>query len=75
MTKRIFDNPRHPQYGPVRRMWVILMQLGIDADRYVHEGEPSWDKYLAGRVAYGVEEPAAQRDLLSALLYRMENER
>ena len=41
MSKQIIDDPNHPHYGPIRRMWVILQGLGIEEDL---EGScQSWD--------------------------------
>lgn len=55
MGKRIYDDPSHPQYGPVRRMWVILAQLDMldAADKYdrEHSGNRSWDSWLAHLIA------------------------
>jgi hypothetical protein len=51
--KRIFDNPNHPQYGPVRRMWVILAQLDMleTAERWSEHKGRSWDRALAYDIA------------------------
>lgn len=48
---RIFDNPNHPQYGPVRRMWIVLVQLDLlNAAERRDQSDPSilpWDEWLA----------------------------
>lgn len=51
-TVRIYDNPKHPQYAPVRRMWVILAQLNLleFADTCGPVNVP-WDAHLAGSLA------------------------
>lgn len=72
---RIFDNPNHPKYGPVRRMWVILEQLGM-ADRMDRYTEPRpyekpWDAALAQTLGMGVDEVTAQRTMLRDYLERM----
>ena len=55
---RIFDNPSHPQYGPVRRMWVMLKQLDLlafaDSE---HAFNGVWDSFLALQIA---ERPGAR---------------
>lgn len=71
---RIYDNPRHPQYGPVRRMWVVLAQLDMlnAAERYSRHytfaGGFAWDANLAGMVANGTPESVAQRHFIGTLL-------
>lgn len=73
-AKRIFDNPDHPQYGPVRRMWVILAQLDMleDAERYslwsVTTGGLPWDGTLADRVQKQHGEARSQRAMLLTIL-------
>lgn len=48
---RIGDNPNHPFYGPVRRLWVVFQTLFADNYAYLDEeytrvwGEP-WDATL-----------------------------
>lgn len=72
---RIFDNPNHPQYGPIRRMWVVLTQLGMaeTMDRHTSPRpyEKPWDVALAETIAIGVDESAAQRAMLRDYLERM----
>ena len=72
---RIYDDPNHPEYGPVRRMWVILVQLDLadKIDRHTYGGgaEAPWDVELARTVKLGVRESDAQRTLLSEYLQRM----
>ncbi len=68
--KRIFDDPNHPRYGPVRRLWVILVQLNL-----LEEGDicypKGWDKACARLVAKGYPESAAQCAVLSFILENM----
>jgi len=70
---RIYDNPEHPQYGPVRRLWVVLTQLDMleDAERHRPKFEPQWDVNLATMVHLGVDEHVAQRVVLNRLLERV----
>lgn len=70
-TKRVFDDPNHPHYGPVRRMWVILAQLDLlgSAESYEHlGGGVTWDRAIARRIERGMAEPAAQRQVLGIIL-------
>lgn len=39
--KRIFEDPSHPSYGPVRRLWMILEQLLADCG-----GMAAWETRL-----------------------------
>lgn len=52
---RIFNNPNHLQYGPVRRMWVILTQLNLltflDHFYSLNHGTHQWDTELAAHIA------------------------
>lgn len=51
--KRIFDDPTHPQYGPVRRLWVVLVQLDLleAAERWSKHQEVNWDHAVAHVIA------------------------
>lgn len=55
MDKRIFDNPNHPAYGPVRRVWVMLAGLdllGDDTDaEYATQYGTRWDACMAHALA------------------------
>lgn len=68
---RIFDNPNHPQYGPVRRMWVVLVQLDLleAAERWSKHGIVPWDEWLAIQLDENrhVKESAYQRHLVCIL--------
>lgn len=44
--KRIYDNPDHPNYGPIRRMWVILAQLDM-LDIVVKHPAGTWDQWYS----------------------------
>ena len=68
----IYDNPNHPQYGPVRRLWVILVQL----DLLEVADEPglfrsSWDDALA-KIVQNHDESSAQSAVLDAILRSMD---
>lgn len=68
---RIFDNPNHPHYGPVRRLWVILVQLDLldSAEGYPYlGGGVTWDEAVAHRVARGMKESVAQRQVLTIIM-------
>ena len=69
-AKRIFNDPDHPQYGPVRRMWVILVQLDMlnAAERYGRHYRLPWDEFLAANVRGALTEEVAQRDMLYRLM-------
>lgn len=48
---RIYDDPNHPTYGPVRRAWVILAglygdELGAMDTLYFQEWGSRWDTDL-----------------------------
>lgn len=72
--KRIYDDPNHPQYGPIRRTWVVLAQLDLlnAAERYsryyVEKGGMAWDANLAGAFAAGRREGHVQRSFIYTLL-------
>lgn len=66
---RIFDNPNHPQYGPVRRMWIILAQLDLLTDAEHLDLRWPWDQSLAHTIDEGyADEATAQRQLLRKIL-------
>lgn len=67
---RIFDNPNHPHYGPVRRLWVILAQLGLleYAETYMDSFGRSWDQALDWLLSLDQEESHAQRAVLFRIL-------
>lgn len=66
---RIFDNPNHPQYGPIRRMWVVLAQLDMleTAEEWGNRQSIPWDAALADLVPDRGESPA-QRWLLRHIM-------
>lgn len=69
--KRIFDDPTHPQYGPVRRLWVILVQLDLlkTAEKWRDDIGDTWDHSLAHRLEYfDYSESMAQRIVLHRIL-------
>lgn len=75
---KIFDNPNHNRYGPVRRMWVVLTQLDLitaaerwsDWQRQQGSFGGSWDMFLAGSMDANpaIPEAAHQRFLIGILL-------
>ena len=70
-TKRVYDDPNHPRYGPVRRLWVILVGLGMleAAEELYPPRVLSWDLSLCAILTYNDDdEPKAARWLVSAIL-------
>lgn len=63
VMERIYDNPNHPHYGPVRRQWVILKGLGLgDIDgAYYAEWGINWDTHLVKLFDGGFTEVKALR--------------
>jgi hypothetical protein len=70
-ASRIYDDPKHPQYGPVRRLYVMLLQLwadiGIERMETVYRDQyrTYWDidlAFLMGTLE--MSEPDAQRTLM-----------
>lgn len=51
--KRVFDDPDHPQYGPVRRLWVVMAQLDMldAAERWSQHKGRNWDQAVAFDIA------------------------
>lgn len=71
---RIFDDPNHMFYGPVRRLWIILAQLNLleVADQWNNGWDDGrWDEALANRLALGLNESRVQRMILHAILEEM----
>ena len=73
---RIYDDPGHPQYGPVRRTWVVLVQLDllVAAERWSDYTQDEcdglrWDGWVAQRIPERGRsaESAIQRDLICLL--------
>jgi hypothetical protein len=67
---RIFDSPNHPQYGPVRRMWVVLTQLDLltAAEKVMTGRGDDWDHHLSRLIRIGLSESYAQRIVLGMIL-------
>lgn len=68
---RVYDNPNHRQYGPIRRMWVVLAQLGLlnAAEVWSTDYEKPWDEHLAQVLAvHNQPESMAQRNFIHALM-------
>lgn len=66
---RIFDNPNHPQYGPVRRMWVVLAQLDllVAAEAWGERHGMTWDGAMVDLIE-PLGESGSQRWLLRAII-------
>lgn len=69
---RIFDDPNHQHYGPVRRLWVILVQLNLLEDAESYGGVVPWDEWCACLMEMALSESYAQRIILSRLLEKEE---
>lgn len=69
VDKRIFDDPNHPEYGPVRRTWVVLVQLDMleAAERWSRHYKRTWDSVIAESVI-GRKESHVQRDFIYQLM-------
>jgi len=71
--RRIYDNPNHRDYGPVRRLHVMLMQLVPDLEeidkRYKDEEGETWDSFLSYLLGRGLTEPGAQRHTMTSVLH------
>lgn len=69
---RVFDNPNHPHYGPVRRTWVILAGLGVESERYddayARRHDTWWDSCMAGGLDEGLEEQQLKRLIVRRFL-------
>lgn len=69
-SMRIFENPNHPYYGPVRRLWVILVQLDLlkAAGTIMTKRGDLWDDHLVRLMKIGLSESYAQRILLTMII-------
>lgn len=68
--RRIFDDPTHPQYGPVRRLWIILVQLdllGAAESAWPNPFLP-WDHNMAHWIKGGVLESRACCQVIDAAI-------
>lgn len=74
LSTPIIDNPNHPHYGPVRRLWVMLKQLDLMdfLDQYVFGLDETWEEALISYLNTGITEAQAQRIVLfeTVLAYR-----
>lgn len=68
---RIYDQPDHPFYGPVRRLHVMCLQLFPNFEEVERRFERlggkgiHWSQWMADRMQnYGYPEASAQRDML-----------
>lgn len=70
----IYDDPNHPQYGPVRRLHLKLMELFADVDltaveqRYEAGIGKDWTEVVASSIAMGVHEAHVARSTISTML-------
>lgn len=72
--RRVWDMPDHPQYGPVRRLWIMLEQLFADiggvtkfelslweVQEKLGRDPIYWDRHLIFLIEQGQSEASAQR--------------
>lgn len=67
----IADDPNHPHYGPVRRLWVMLAQLDMLTTAETYRSpthDVTWDEELVIHLNGNVREASAQRSVLRHLL-------
>lgn len=73
--KRIYDDPNHPHYGPVRRLWKVLALIyGFDLDgvdrHWARGGEVPigyWDEAMSSYLVLGFKEPKVHKLILSII--------
>lgn len=65
---RIFDNPNHEHYGPVRRLWIMLAQLDLLDTAERRPTVAPWDETLSRWLSNGLGEAPAQRAMLDYLI-------
>lgn len=79
---RIYDNPNHPQYGPVRRCWLMLEQMFADKggiakfevqlhlyqDTQTDRGRIYWDEHLAQLLRSGLSSADATRTVVMQMI-------
>lgn len=83
--RRIWEMADHPQYGPIRRAWVILEQLFADkggvsafelalwaAQEKAGRGAIHWDRHLEYLLCHGQSEPDALRTVVHQMLVAAE---
>ncbi len=74
MTQRIYDQPHHRYYGPVRRLHVMLLQVYADVglgdmdDIYQEEFVATWDYDVAWFLDHDVSEAVALRTVIGRCL-------
>ena len=65
---RVYDQPNHPHYGPVRRCWVILAGLFPDLAKldteYRWEWHSDWDFHLVHMLEQGHSEVVGLRTIV-----------
>lgn len=71
---RIYDQPDHPAYGPVRRVHIMILQFFADKkmdriDLHYHEHYNStWDEDLARLMQWDPQEALNSRCILERVL-------
>lgn len=70
MMKRVFDDPNHSAYGPVRRTWVILAGLGLLDYDSAYRGQHGvyWDECMAGGIDSGENENSLKRMIVNRMI-------
>lgn len=69
---RVYDDPNHPHYGPVRRMWVILAGLDLlgFAETWRDSAGYLWDESVSLLLGVpGYTEAQILRNSLEVLLF------
>lgn len=69
---RVFDNPNHRGYGPVRRTWVILAGLDLLTPALDREYDAcygaQWDECMADAIVAG---KTTEGQVARLIVYRM----
>lgn len=68
---RLFDDPNHKHYGPIRRLWIMLAQLDL-LDAADHACDGDWPGEMSVMLASNLEEKFAQRVVLFLTLKFLE---
>lgn len=79
--RRVWEMPDHPQYGPVRRLWIMLEQLFADTggimkfemslwalQKRLGRDPIYWDRHLIFLIDQGQSEASAQRIVMQQVL-------
>lgn len=71
---RIYDQPSHPHYGPVRRLHIMIMQLltkhqcSVLDEHYDEQYGETWDLQLSRLMSWDPSEPINSRAILTRVL-------